>query len=129
MAMEAHVLTLNDFNRPKVYTDADSAYMHIVYLLLLEPGKFQSHPNMGIGLRSRYRHNNETDFLYTLRDDISTQIQAYLPELTLIDVTVSILADHVLGIVIDTSTGSYTLAYDDDENVMTAGATYVLDDL
>ena len=126
--MEAHVLSLNDFNMPKVFDASDSAYVHIIYIILLEPGKYQSHPNMGVGIRSKYRHNNEDNFLVDLESDITNQIQTYLPELT--DVSVSLTHnDHVLGIIIDTSTGTYVVAYDSVTDTMDAAATYVLDDL
>lgn len=126
--MEAHVLSLNDFNMPKVFSASDSAYVHIIYLLLLDPGKFQSHPNMGVGLRSKYRHNNDENFLLDLKSDITNQIDTYLPELG--DVSVSLSHnDHVLGIIIDTTTGSYVLAYDSITETMDAAATYVLNQL
>ena len=57
--MKEHVLSLNDFNMPKVFNESDSAYVLIIRLLLLKPGKFQSHPEMGVGIRRRYRFNND----------------------------------------------------------------------
>ena len=126
--MEAHVLSLNDFNMPKVFDASDSAYVHIIQLILLEPGKYQSHPNMGVGIRSKYRHNNEDNFLIDLKSDITSQITTYLPEL--VDVSVSITHNnHILGIIVDTSTGTYVVAYDSIADTMEAAATYVLDQL
>lgn len=126
--MEAHVLSLNDFNMPKVFNESDSAYVHIIQLILLEPGTYQSHPKMGVGIRSRYRHNNEDNFLIDLKSDITNQINTYLPEL--IDVTVTLTHnDHLLGIIIDTSTGTYVVAYNSITDTMDAAATYVLDQL
>ena len=126
--MEAHVLSLNDFNMPKVFNASDSAYVHIIQLILLEPGKYQSHPNMGVGIRSKYKYNNDTNFLIDLKSDITNQITNYLPELT--DVSVSLAHNnHVLGIIIDTSTGTYVVAYNSVTDTMDAAATYVLDDL
>ena len=126
--MQAHVLSLNDFNMPRVFDASDSAYIHIIYIILLEPGKFQSHPKMGVGIRSKYRHNNEDNFLIDLKSDITNQITNYLPELT--DVTVSLTHnDHVLGIIIDTTTGTYVVAYNSLTDTMDAAATYVLDQL
>lgn len=126
--MEAHVLSLNDFNMPKVFNASDSAYVHIIQLMLLEPGKYQSHPKMGVGIRSRYRYNNEDNFLIDLKNDITNQIMAYLPEL--IDVSVTLTHnDHVLGIIIDTTTGAYVVAYNSINDTMEAAATYVLDQL
>jgi hypothetical protein len=126
--MEAHVLSLNEFNMPKVFNASDSAYVHIIQLILLEPGKYQSHPNMGVGIRSRYRYNNEDNFIMNLQSDITNQITTYLPEL--VDVSVTLTHnDHVLGIIIDTSTGTYVVAYDSVSDTMDAAATYVLDQL
>lgn len=126
--MEAHVLSLNDFNMPKVFNASDSAYVHIIQLILLEPGKYQSHPTMGVGIRSKYRHNNEDNFLIDLKSDITNQIETYLPEL--VDVSVSLTHNnHILGIIIDTSTGTYVVAYNSVTDTMDAAATYVLDQL
>jgi hypothetical protein len=126
--MEAHVLSLNDFNMPKVFNASDSAYVHIIQLILLEPGKYQSHPDMGVGIRSRYRYNNEDNFLLDLKSDITNQITAYLPEL--LDVTVTLTHnDHILGIIIDTTTGTYVVAYNSVSDTMDAAATYVLEQL
>lgn len=126
--MEAHVLSLNEFNMPKVFNASDSAYVHIIQLILLEPGKYQSHPNMGVGIKSRYRHNNDDNFLMNLKTDITNQIDAYLPELGGVNVTLTD-KDQVLGIIIDTTTGTYVVAYNSTTDVMEAAATYVLDQL
>lgn len=125
---KAHVLSLNEFNMPKVFSESDSAYVHIIYLLLLEPGTFQSHPNMGVGLRSRYRYNNNENFLLDLKNSITDQISTYLPELTFVDISLTV-SNTILGIIIDTTNGAYVLAYDSEKDVMDASASYVLDQL
>lgn len=125
---KAHVLSLNEFNMPKVFDESDSAYVHIIYLLLLEPGTFQSHPNMGVGLRSRYRYNNNENFLLDLKNSITDQISTYLPELTFVDISLTV-SNTILGIIIDTTNGAYVLAYDSEKDVMDASASYVLDQL
>ena len=126
--MKEHVLSLNDFNMPKVFNENDSAYVLIIRLLLLEPGKFQSHPEMGVGIRSRYRFTNDENLLVSLKNDINNQINKYLPELVATDVTVT-KNDKVIGIIINTADGSYVVAYDTAKGVMEAAATHVLDDL
>ena len=126
--MQAHLLSLNDFGMPKVYSGTSAMYTKIVYLILLEKGKFQSHPDMGVGIRSRYRFNNSEDLLSNLQADITNQINTYLPELSFIDISVNI-KDHTLGIVINTEEGAYTIAYNRSTDVLDAPATYVLDDL
>ena len=126
--MKEHVLSLNDFNMPKVFNENDSAYVLIIRLLLLEPGKFQSHPEMGVGIRSRYRFNNDENFLMNLQNDIKKQIDKYLPELSATDVTIT-SNNKVLGIIINTADGAYVVSYDTTTDVMQAAATHVLDEL
>ena len=126
--MKEHVLSLNDFNMTKVFNESDSAYVLIIRLLLLEPGKFQSHPEMGVGIRSRYRFNNDENFLMNLQNDIKKQIDKYLPELSATDVTIT-SNNKVLGIIINTADGAYVVSYDTTTDVMQAAATHVLDEL
>ena len=126
--MKERVLSLNDFNMPKVFNESDSAYVLIIRLLLLEPGKFQSHPEMGVGIRSRYRFNNDENFLMNLQNDIKKQIDKYLPELSATDVTIT-SNNKVLGIIINTADGAYVVSYDTTTDVMQAAATHVLDEL
>lgn len=126
--MQEHVLSINNFNMPKVYDKSDATYMLIVRLLLLEPGKFQSHPYMGIGLKSKYRYNNQEGFLQTLQNDIKNQMSMYLPQLSFTDITLTI-KDRILGIIINTNDGAYVVAYDNDKNSIDAAATYILDNL
>lgn len=126
--MEAHVLSLNEFNRPKVFNDSDSAYVHIIQLILLEPGTYQSHPKMGVGIRSRYRYNGDDNYMMNLKSDIENQISTYLPELISVQVSLT-NNNNILGIIIDTSTGTYVVAYNSVTDVMEAAATYVLEQL
>ena len=77
--MEAHVLALNDFSRPKVFDKSDAEYVNIVYLLLLSKGTFQSHPNMGVGIRERYRFDNSEALLSILKDLIAEVLEGLKP--------------------------------------------------
>lgn len=126
--MQAHLLSLNDFSKPKVLDKTDAGYINIIYLILLTKGKYQSHPTMGVGIRERYRYNDDENFLMGLREDIKSQIEQFLPELGMTDISVG-MNNHTLGIVIDTVNGSYALAYDTKKETMEAGASYVLKDL
>lgn len=74
------VFSLNKFKRPKTHDDKAAIYVLLTRLLLLEPGTIQSHPEMGIGIVSRYRYSFE-GIARTLQKDIETQIGKYLPEL------------------------------------------------
>lgn len=126
--MKEHVLSLNDFNMPKVFDSSEANYILIVRLILLEPGTFQSHPKMGVGIKSRYRYNNDENFLTQLQNDISNQINSYLPSLAMTNIILTNKANK-LGIIIDTSDGVYALAYDANTNKIETAASYVLDDL
>lgn len=126
--MEAHLLAKNSFGMPRVLSDGDADYMHIVYLLLLEPGTFQSHPNMGVGIR-RYRFINDDDILDTIQTNIRKQMEAYLPSIDVSTVTLSIMEDKTLGIAINTENGIYALTYNPDTNNIDVGTTYILEQL
>ena len=127
--MKEHVLSLNDFNMPKVFDASNSIYVLIVRIILLEPGTFQRHPEMGIGIKSRYRYGTIDDaFLSTLKNDISKQLETYLPSLASTDIVLTVNG-NTLGIIIDTEDGAYVLAYNSDTNILDTAATYVLDDL
>ncbi len=126
--MKAHTLSLNEFNMPQVFDDTNAGYVQIVRLLLLEPGKNQSHPTMGVGLRSKYRHNNDDNFLIDLKSNIESQINSFLPELSAESVQL-VLKDHTLGIIIDTASGTYVIGYNTATDAMDVAATYVLDQL
>lgn len=127
--MQAHLLSTNAFSMPKVFNKSEAAYIHLIYLIYLEPGKFQSHPSMGVGIISKYRFNNDDNMLQQLQSDIKYQIETFLPELQTTDVAVGLLDNKSIGIIINTSTGTYSLAYDRETNEMDAGAIYVLDQL
>ena len=112
MAEQAHLLRLNNFNMPVVFKDQQAAYVHIVYLILLEPGKFQSHPRMGVGLRSKWRFYSTDDIEIELQAEIDRQIKEFLPSLDKVSVNVSIDNNHELTITIDTRDGVYEITYD-----------------
>lgn len=126
--MKAHVLSLNEFNMPKVFDSSDSTYIHIIQLILLDPGKYQSHPTMGVGLRTKYKYSNDDNFLIDLKSNITNQIEMFLPELTGSDISLT-HKDGVLGIIIGTTKGTYAVAYNSVSDTMEAAAAYVLDQL
>ena len=126
--MKEHVLSINDFNMPKVFDENDSNYVLLIRLILLEPGKFQSHPTMGIGIKSRYRFNNNEDFMDSLRSDLRNQINKFSPWIVTTEITIT-RKENTLGFIINTAEGAYVISYNTSKNVAEAAATYVLDDL
>ena len=74
-----HSFSVDDFENPKVYKDSEAMAILLTRLLLLEPGTIQSHPEMGVGLMSRYRYSVE-GAAPKLKADFEAQIEAYLPD-------------------------------------------------
>lgn len=82
-----YTLSINEFMQPKVLKGEQAAYTDIIRLFLLDPGTNQTHPEMGIGIRSRYRFS-DTSQISTLREEAKVQMQTYLPNLLTMDVQI-----------------------------------------
>ena len=54
-------MSVNDFNEPRMYSNAEGLMLLLSRLVLLEPGTFQSHPDMGVGLLTNFRYRLDTD--------------------------------------------------------------------
>lgn len=87
MAIHEFGLSVDDFQNPKVYKNGDAILTLLTRLLLLEPGTIQSHPEMGVGLISKYRFSVEGNS-QTLQSDFQRQLDKYLPQLQGIKVKV-----------------------------------------
>lgn len=90
-----YLMSINNFGEPKSLEGNDMIATLLIRLILLEPGTIQSHPNMGVGIISRYRYCDEND-LENLKNDISTQIALYLPEYQYYNVDVKMIGRQVL---------------------------------
>ena len=130
--MKEHVFSLNDFNMPKVYEEKDANYILIIRLLLLDPGKYQSHPTMGIGLSTKYRFgsNKNDNILQSLQADIKEQMSKFLPQVSYKNIELVLDNSNRLGIIIETDEGgAYVIGYDAETQGIEAAASYVLDNL
>lgn len=76
--LHEHTLSVDEFNNPKVLKNSEAIATVLVRLLLLEPGTFETHPEMGVGLVSRYRYSF-TGHAEELKADFKGQIETYLP--------------------------------------------------
>lgn len=83
--MKEYSLSINEYNQPLVYTDSKALFTLFIRILLLEPGTFQSNPEMGVGIISRYRYSTSVD-ISKLQSDIETQISEYIPTLTSVNI-------------------------------------------
>ena len=88
MAIHEFALTIDDFQNPKVYKNGDAILTLLTRLLLLEPGTIQSHPEMGVGLISKYRFSVEGN-ASVHQSDFQRQLDKYLPQLQGIKVNVT----------------------------------------
>lgn len=101
----------------------NSAILCIIRLILIEKGTYPDHPDMGVGIRSRYRFAFESE-LTSLQEDIETQISTYLPEVSPVTVKVALENDRndilknkiKISIIIDET--EYLLSYDVTSNTL-----------
>lgn len=89
------LLSVDKYYKPLTAEGENYATLMLIRLILLEPGTFQTHPNMGVGLVSRFRYSTEVDMV-KLSNSIKDQIMTYLPQFTLTDVR-CILGDNITG--------------------------------
>lgn len=82
---EEPIMSIDKFSRPIVLKNEDYAVMLIIRLILMEPGLIQTHPDMGVGLVSRFRYSTAPD-MNTLAKTILDQINNYLPQFSLVNV-------------------------------------------
>ena len=94
--MKEYEFSVNNFNQPVVLKDKDAIYINLIRLFLLEPGTYQTNPDMGIGLISRYRYSDTID-LESLKSEAQQQIETYLPDL--VSVSVDVSSDTSNGII------------------------------
>ncbi|MGN1394240.1 MAG: hypothetical protein ACI4V7_09495 [Succinivibrionaceae bacterium] len=86
------LMSINKFNKPKVLQEPDSGVVRIVRLILLEPGTIQTHPDMGVGIVSKFRYSIDID-IDSLNNRIKNQIETYLPMYTTVNVDCSLDVD------------------------------------
>lgn len=79
MAITEFSFSIDDFQNPKKSKDPEAISTLLVRLLLLEPGTIQSHPDIGVGLVSKYRFGSE-GISNELRSNFQKQIEIYLPQ-------------------------------------------------
>ena len=57
MALNEYTLSVNEFLEPDVKSGPEAVCKLLVQLLLLEPNTYDTHPEMGVGIVSRYRYS------------------------------------------------------------------------
>ena len=80
--MNEYLMSIDEFYSPKILRNNDAIYTLLIRLLQLEPGSIQTHPEMGIGIVSKYRFADADLAADELKTDIQNQISKYLPQLS-----------------------------------------------
>lgn len=96
LALTEQAFSIDDFQNPKVFLNGQAVCTLLVRLIMLEPGTIQSHPDMGVGIVSRYRYSVEGTES-ELQADIQRQVNKYLPGLQGVRITVK-QQDHAFYI-------------------------------
>lgn len=92
--------------------------MLLVRLMLLNPGTIQTHPDMGVGIVTKWRYC-DIDQLVDLQLEISRQISTYLPSLRLTNVSLKAKPNSKELIIEITANGVlYSLETDNENNTI-----------
>lgn len=78
MDVSEYLLTTDAFNNPTVIKNQHAIGVLLTRLLLLEPGTNPLHPDMGVGVGSKYRYILK-DQIQQLNTLIQLQVETYLP--------------------------------------------------
>lgn len=125
MAITEFAFSVDDFENPKVYKDPEAICTLLIRLLLLEPGTIQSHPDMGVGLISRYRFSVEGS-ASALEGDFQQQVEKYLPQFQGARISVT-EKDHAFNISVEIDGALYGIYYDTNTTTVRSGYTNLTD--
>ena len=109
--MQEALLSINKYDRPKVLKNEDATYMLLMRILLLNPGSIQSHPEMGVGIISKWRYS-DMDELAELELEIEKQISNYLPKLNASNIEVSQSTENNSEIIIKITVDNVVYAFE-----------------
>lgn len=109
--MKEALISINKYDKPKVLKNEDSTCMLLLRLLLLNPGSIQSHPNMGVGIISKWRYS-DIDRIAELELEIEKQISTYLPMLMISKVEVTPNENKDGEIIISISANNITYSFE-----------------
>lgn len=108
-----YLMSINEFVQPKVLKGEQAAYTDIIRLLLLEPGTNQTHPDMGIGIRTRYRFSDSSE-ISDLQTEVKSQMNTYLPSLMVMDVQIQAYGTTIAIFISSSSDEVYGIGYNTD---------------
>ena len=115
-----HLLDINEFKQPKVYTGPFAVAQKILELILMRPGTYPTRPYMGVGLVERYRYTF-ADEISNLKTETDEQIKTYLPEFASVSVDYDTVAadEKLILIYINIDSQVFSITLDTDRKTLT----------
>jgi hypothetical protein len=101
-----YLLTVDEFSNPQVVEGKSAIALLLSRLIILEPGSDPLHPDMGVGIK-KYRFNSDKNVLTKIRDNISNQIDTYLPTFQGSEIEIGLTDDKILNINITVGDTTY----------------------
>lgn len=101
-----YLLSVDEFSNPQIVEGKSAIALLLSRLIILEPGSDPLHPDMGVGIK-KYRFNSDKDVLTKIRDDISKQIDTYLPTFQGSEIEISLSNEKILNINITVGDTTY----------------------
>ena len=100
----------NSFNKPNVLNGQQAVAARLMTLMMMEPGDDPLHPDMGVGLRTKFRYRVGENSLSELSERVEQQNLTYLPFYQNVNVSIIRTPDKICNIEI--SLGDTTYIYD-----------------
>ena len=116
--MNEYLMSVDEFYSPRIAKNNDAIYILLIRLLQLEPGSIQTHPEMGVGIVSKYRFAEAESAIEELKTNITHQISTYLPELVGVQVNVY-TKNKVLFVEIEANNTLYKFEVNEDSDRVT----------
>lgn len=105
-------MSIDNFDKPKELENENAIYMLLIRLMLLTPGTIQTHPNMGVGIVTKWRYC-DVDKLGDLKTEITNQISTYLPKLRLSEVNLKV-KENSKDLIIEIKVDGVLYSYETD---------------
>lgn len=109
--MKEWTLDIDNKQQPKVYEGLNGDRLMIYRLIMLEPGTYPTHPELGVGLVSKYRYRNEDEIKTTLASNIEAQIRTYMPHVANPQINVAVVKSNGAGTIYINVSLSDALSY------------------
>ena len=112
-----YLLDVDEYVRPKKVFNHDAMATVLMYLALLDPETYPTHPGMGLGLVTRWRWKMAPEVTNCERE-YKRQIQTYLPWFENVDVEMQLTQNNLLLILITLNQQQYQLVFNTEEQTL-----------